>query len=195
MSNENTQSARLTKDETIEIFQKMVNCKALRLRNISAHQLFGPGVWLLQAKSASSLKVFDPAKAVYVPYASLPMFFVDKSLLQERIDPTKEILVAATYIISGENTLSYIWTKGSVNDNNSTNSTSKKEVPKSNRVQSSSDEKATSSTNSPRVNIPQVATVNSIRKPSTPIRQMKKTNGVVIDGKPPVSGKVQSSSK
>lgn len=102
---------RLSKDENVDIFKKMANCVTLRLRNINAHRLFGQGVWLIQAKSAEQLRKFDVSRAVYVPMTSLSMFFFDSSLFRERINPEKEMLVAATYIVPEGDTLSYIWTK------------------------------------------------------------------------------------
>jgi len=84
------------------------------MSNIGAHKLFGQGVWLMQARSAAQLRSMDGSRSVYIPMSSLGMFFNDSVIVNEKIDPTREMLLAATYIVSGDNTLSYIWTKASI---------------------------------------------------------------------------------
>lgn len=94
----------------------MANSRVLRERNAHAYKLFGQGVWLLQAKSASLLKKTDPSRAVYVPMGSLSMFFTNQALMQEKINPSKEMLIAFTYVVPEEGTLSYMWTKAFVKE-------------------------------------------------------------------------------
>lgn len=110
---DNAVGERLTKDETAELFRRMANTATLRLRNVRAYELFGMGAWVLQARSATQLKTLDPGRAVYVPMASLPMFLSDATLYGERVDPRSQMILVCTYMVSGENTLSYVWTKAS----------------------------------------------------------------------------------
>ena len=142
-------SSRLTNDETTAIFRSMANSKVLRERNALAYKLFGQGVWLLQAKSAPLLKRTDPSKAIYVPMGSLSMFFTNQALMQEKINPSKEMLVAFVYVVPNEGTLAYMWTKAFVKEENT--DTQSVSTPRANIP----------------INIPPVVTTNGKKPPMT----------------------------
>lgn len=187
--------ARLSKDETLSIFRKMANSRVLRLKNVESHKLFGQGVWLIQAKSAAHLRVFNVDKAIYVPMASLSMFFSNPAILKEEIDPAREMLIAATYIVAGENSLSYIWTKVTAPEGSSTKSVQPVrkqpvQVPPPKQVIVDK----TPTTITPRVNIPSAIT-GSRDKSSFQIKpRLTKRTGAIVTSEPPI-GNIKKTSR
>lgn len=163
---------RLNKEETMSIFRNMANSQHLRSRNALAYKVFGQGIWLIQGKSASQVKQIDPAKAVYVPMASLPMFFTNQSLFQEKINASKEMLVAITYVVPGDNSLAYFWTKAVFAEDTI--------VPKQPPRQK------VSTVPTPRVNVPSVVTANT-KKPFKLTPRAPKSGGVIVTASPAVT--------
>jgi hypothetical protein len=107
MSTVQKQSTRLSKNEEMSILQSMGDDTVLRSKYLPAHQLFGPGIWILQAKSSSSLKSMKPSRAIYVPLSSVDMFFTDDKLVNSKIDPNTSMLVGIIYGVPEENVSPY----------------------------------------------------------------------------------------
>ena len=189
----NSSNSRLSRDETMDIFRKMANSKPLRIRNVDAYKLFGQGVWLIQAKSAAQLKNFDGSRSIYVPMTSLGMFFVNPVIMKEKIDPTREILLAATYLIPGDNTLSYIWTKATISQD--TQPVMKKELVPVSKVTIPISPTPVQPVKHPRVNLPSVVN-GSGGKGNFQIKPRPvKRSGAVVTGTPVISTVKKSTGK
>lgn len=106
--------SHLTSDESKKLLEKMANSIDIQSKNINAYKLFGQGVWLLQGRSSLDLIKMDVSKAVYIPMSSLSMFFTNQSIYLEKIDPSREMLIAATHINLESKSISHIWTKVSL---------------------------------------------------------------------------------
>lgn len=179
--------SRLSKDETLDIFRKMANSRVLRLRNVESHKLFGQGVWLIQAKSAAQLRVFNVDRAIYVPMASLPMFFSNPAIMKEKIDPSKEMLIAATYIVTGENSLSYIWTKVIA-------PVKKQPVQLPSPTQVVVERAPVLTTPTPRVNIPPAVTGPGGKSPFQIKPRSGRRTGAIVTSEPPI-GNIKKTSR
>lgn len=190
--------SRLSKDETLDIFRKMANSRVLRLRNVESHKLFGQGVWLIQAKSAAQLRVFNVDRAIYVPMASLPMFFSNPAIMKEKIDPSKEMLIAATYIVTGENSLSYIWTKVIAPEGSSTKKTApvkKQPVQLPSPTQVVVERAPVLTTPTPRVNIPPAVTGPRGKSPFQIKPRSGRRTGTIVTSEPPIGNTKKTSRK
>ncbi len=104
--------SKLTREECTSLFKQMADCRELALRQKELYRVLGQGVWLMHGSTGDQLKVMKPSMAIYVPMASIPMFFLSQSLLDEKVDPMKEMLLALHYGIGGQG--AYLWAKVTV---------------------------------------------------------------------------------
>lgn len=101
--------SKLTREECTALFKQMADSKELIQRYRELHRILGQGVWMMHGSTGDQLKVMKPTMAIYVPMDSISMFFLSQTLMVERVDPAKEMLLALHYGGGGQG--SYLWAK------------------------------------------------------------------------------------
>lgn len=95
----------------INAFKLIASSKNVQTRHPYLSGLYGAGIWLLYANSIQSLAEMDGSKAIYVPITSISMFFNDSTILLEKINTSKEMIVAVVCLYPKEGVTRHFWTK------------------------------------------------------------------------------------